>query len=92
MDGRLKAALTTYLIREGVKPSRLGNILSVGPNTYHDMSYEPHEADCDIEPEIEIEYDYWTDDMTHSLVHIYTVEEHDFEKFLTHLANYRQEI
>lgn len=91
MDGRLKAALTTYLIREGVKPSRLGDIVRVESNTYHDHPYDCREEDCDIEGEIEIEYDEWTADVTHSFRRIYTVNEDDFESFLAHLANYRQE-
>lgn len=91
MDGRLKAALTTYLIDRGVKPRSLGNILRVEQNTFHDHPYDCREESCDIEPEIEIEYDHWVDDHTHSLRYIYTVEEHEFQRFLTHLANYGQE-
>ncbi len=89
MDGRLKAALTSYLIREGVKPSRLGDIVSVEMNVFHagNGDFEP----CDVEPEIEIEYDRWTVDMTHSLRHVYTIAEDDLEDFLTFIANYRQE-
>lgn len=91
MDGRLKAALTTYLIQAGVKPARLGDIVRVEPYIYHDQGSYSDDEPCDYELEVEIEYDLWTDDATHSLRHIYTIEEGDFEEFLAYLANYRSE-
>lgn len=90
MDGRLKAALTKYLIVRGVKPRTLGDIVMVQTNTYHDKSYEPHESDCDTEGEVEIWYDKWTEDATHSYQTIHTVGEDEFEDFLTFIANYGQ--
>ncbi len=87
MDGRLKAALTAYLIREGVKPSRLGNIAAVEGYVYHYRTLD----DCEIYPEVRVYYDKWTEDMTHSTLDEHTIEPEDFEDFLTHLANYRQE-
>lgn len=89
MDGRLKAALTTYLIREGVKPSRLGDITAVEAEPYH-YRFES-DPDCDLELEIQIYYDEWTQDMTHSSLSYHTVESEDLEEFLTHIANYGQE-
>lgn len=87
MDGRLKAAITTYLIREGVKPSRLGDIISVEMESdhYHAMH------GCDIELYARIYYDEWTQDMTHSGLSYHELDQEAFEGFLEHIANYGQE-
>lgn len=87
MDGRLKAAITTYLVREGVKPSRLGNIISVEMEPFHCRTWD----DCDIESYCKIYYDEWTSDMTHSRLTYHELDQESFEGFLEHIANYRQE-